>query len=227
MQSPLRPLDDRPRFAIGIMARAPVPGETKTRLIPMLGAEGAASLQRALTLQALYTATIAAPQAVTLFTAGDAQHPFWSESTDRHAVSIVEQHGEHLGARMLHALQTLLQTHEAAALIGTDCPALRPQHLTELCDRLRHARMTFIPAEDGGYVAVAGRELSAAAFGALDWGTSAVMQQTRAALTGIGWRHGRDWTELAPLWDIDLPDDLQRAIDNGLIENAHLKAYRT
>jgi uncharacterized protein len=204
-------------FALGVMARAPVPGETKTRLIPLLGAEGAASLQRELTLQALRTATLAAPQAVTLFTAGDPRHPFWSECRQRHGVPVVEQQGEHLGARMLHALQALLRTHDVAVLIGTDCPALRPQHLTELCERLQHARIGFIPAEDGGYVAVAAREPTPSAFGALDWGTSAVMQQTLAALTAIGWQRDRDWTGLAPLWDVDRPEDLQRAIDQGLI----------
>ena len=59
---------------------------------------------------------------------------------------------------MLHALQTLLQAHETAALIGTDCLALQAQHLIDLCDGARTARMAFIPAEDGGYVAVAARE---------------------------------------------------------------------
>jgi uncharacterized protein len=206
------------RFALGVMARAPVACETKTRLIPLLGAEGAASLQRELTLQALRTATAAAPQAVTLFTAGDPQHPFWAECRQRHDIPIVEQRGEHLGARMLHALQTLLQTHDGAALIGTDCPALRPPHLTGLRDRLQRVRMAFIPAEDGGYVAVAARRLAPSAFGALDWGTAAVMTQTRAALSEAGWHRDQHWTELAPLWDIDRPDDLQRAIERGLIK---------
>jgi uncharacterized protein len=203
------------RFALGVMARAPVAGETKTRLIPMLGAEGAASLQRELTLQALRTATAAAPQAVTLFTAGDARHPFWSECAERFGVPSVEQQGGHLGARMLHALQTLLQTHDGAALIGADCPVLRRQNLVELRDRLQWARMAFIPAEDGGYVAVAARAIVPAAFDVLDWGSEAVMAQTRAALTDIGWQRDRDWAELAPLWDIDRPADFERARREG------------
>ena len=203
------------RFAIGIMARAPVAGETKTRLIPALGAEGAAQLQRKLTLQALQTAVQAARQAVVLFTAGDARHPFWAECTDRFGVRCIGQQGAHLGARMLHALQTLLQAHETAALIGTDCPALQPRHLIDLRDGVQTPRMAFIPAEDGGYVAVAAREPLASAFGPLDWGTSAVMAQTRAALRAGGWRAGHDWAELAPLWDLDRPVDLERARREG------------
>lgn len=207
------------RFALGVMARAPVAGETKTRLIPLLGADGAARLQRELTLQALRTATLAAPQAVTLFTAGDPQHPFWAECRQRHGVPVVGQRGEHLGARMLHALQTLLQTHDGAALMGTDCPALRPPHLVELRDRLQQSCMAFIPAEDGGYVAVAARSLVPSAFGALDWGTAAVMAQTRAALAAGGWHRDRDWAELAPLWDVDRPDDLERARREGWLRD--------
>jgi uncharacterized protein len=203
------------RFALGVMARAPVAGAAKTRLIPMLGAEGAAKLQRELTLQALHTATAVAPRAVTLFTAGDARHPFWSECAERFGVPVVEQQGGHLGARMLHALQILLQTQDAAALIGTDCPALGQAHLAELRDRLQQVQMAFIPAEDGGYVAVAARRLAPAAFGALDWGSEAVMAQTRAALSGIGWQRDRDWIELAPLCDLDRPADLDRARREG------------
>ncbi len=205
------------RFAIGIMARAPVPGETKTRLIPRIGADGAARLQRELTLRALQTATDAAPQAVTLFTAGETQHPFWDECAARFGMPLIEQGGAHLGVRMLHALHTLLQTCECAALIGTDCPALRPEHLIALRDGLDTACMAFIPAEDGGYVAVAARETVAAAFGALDWGTASVMAQTRDALSAAGWRQGRQWVELSALWDVDLPDDLLRAHREGLI----------
>ena len=112
---------------------------------------------------------------------------------------------------MQHALQTLLRTHKRAALIGTDCPVLEAHHLAELAAALdSSARMAFIPAEDGGYVAVAARELAVPAFGALDWGTAAVMQQTRAALAVAGWYAERDWSELPALWDIDRPEDLTR-----------------
>ncbi|MEQ1438546.1 TIGR04282 family arsenosugar biosynthesis glycosyltransferase [Fontimonas sp. SYSU GA230001] len=204
------------RFAVGVMARAPVPGQAKTRLIPALGAEGAARLQRRLTLHALQTATAAAPGAVTLFTAGDPDHPLWTACRRQLGVTIVAQHGDHLGERMLHALQTLLRTHERAALTGTDCPLLEARHLAGLMAALGRARMAFIPAEDGGYVAVAAREPVAAAFGPLAWGTPAVMQQTRAALAGAGWRAGCDWCELPELWDIDRPEDLTRAQRMGL-----------
>lgn len=204
-------------FAIGVMAKAPVPGQAKTRLIPALGAEGAASLQRALTTRALQTAQAAAPGAVTLFTAGDPDHPLWRQCHERFRVAVAAQCGAHLGERMRRALQALLCTHHRAALIGTDCPVLEAHHLVELQAALDVARMSFIPAEDGGYVAVAARELPADAFGEIEWGTAAVMQQTRAVLTGLAWRANRDWIELPVLWDIDRPEDLERAERDGVL----------
>jgi hypothetical protein len=204
-------------FAIGVMAKAPVPGQAKTRLIPALGAEGAASFQRELTLRALQTAQAAAPGAVTLFTAGDPNHPLWRQCHDQFGIAVVAQHGAHLGERMQQALQALLRTHDRAALIGTDCPVLEAHHLAELQAALDVARMSFIPAEDGGYVAIAARELPAEAFGEMEWGTAAVMQQTRAALTGNGWCANHDWIELPVLWDIDRPEDLKRAERDGVL----------
>ena len=38
------------------------------------------------------------------------------------------------------------------------------------------------------------------------WGTASVMQETRTRLARGNWR----WHELAPLWDVDRPEDLQR-----------------
>lgn len=204
-------------FAIGVMAKAPVPGQVKTRLIPALGADGAARLQHQLTLRALKTALAAAPGAVTLFTAGEANHPLWRQCHDQFGITLVAQHGAHLGERMQQALLALLRTHDRAALIGTDCPVLEAHHLGELQAALDVARMSFIPAEDGGYVAIAARELSAGAFGEMEWGTAAVMEQTRAALTVDGWRANHDWIELPVLWDIDRPEDLRRAERDGVL----------
>lgn len=198
-------------FAIGVMAKAPVPGQAKTRLIPALGADGAARLQRRLTLHTLLTAQTAAPGSVTLFTAGDPDHPFWAECREQFEIGVIPQQGGHLGERMQHALESLLRTHERAALVGTDCAVLEARHLSELCAALDRARMAFIPAEDGGYAAVAARELARDAFGPLDWGTARVMQQTRDALASTGWRASHDWNELPTLWDIDRPEDLARA----------------
>lgn len=197
-------------FAVGVMAKAPIPGFTKTRLIPTLGAEGAASLQAQLTLRSLDTAGRATPR-VHLFTAGDDHHPFWAQcppSIPRHP-----QVGADLGARMATAMQSLLATAPAALLIGTDAPVLRPMDLIEAASRLSSADVVLIPAEDGGYILIGLRQHCDALFSGIDWGSDQVMHQTRAALK----RGGLRWVEMPALWDVDTRADYQRACGLALI----------
>jgi rSAM/selenodomain-associated transferase 1 len=205
------------RLEIGVLARAPVAGACKTRLIRLLGAAGAARLQRHLIDHTLATACAAAPGAVTLFTTGDAPDAPWSAWQQRFGVRLVPQVGADLGERMRRALTGLLGRSEQALLIGTDCPLLDVHQLQAAARRLAWARMVFVPAEDGGYVLVGARQLNADAFGDIAWSTARVMQQTRDALRASGWRSGHDWAELPALWDIDRPADLQRAMRAGLI----------
>lgn len=207
----------RARLAIGVLARAPVAGACKTRLISLIGAPGAARLQQHLIERTLGTACAAAPGAVTLFTAGEAPDVPWSGWQQRFGVRLVPQVGADLGERMRRALAVLLGQAQRALLIGTDCPLLEARHLQAAARRLAWARMVFVPAEDGGYVLVGAREPNADVFGDIAWSTARVMQQTRDILRASGWRSGRDWAELPALWDIDRPADLRRAIRGGLI----------
>ena len=82
---------------IAIFARAPVPGAAKTRLIPLLGAEGAAKLHEKLVLHAIANARAADVGPVTLWCAPDSSHPFFAQT----GVALADQHGADLGARML------------------------------------------------------------------------------------------------------------------------------
>ena len=204
----------KPDTAIAVLARAPVSGAAKTRLAPRLGADGAADLQRRLTLRTLATATGAAVGPVSLFCAPDRSHPFFDECRQRFGIPLHEQCAGDVGARMLHACATLLREHGRVLLVGTDCPALTP-------DRIRHAAALLDdhdavvwPVEDGGYVLIALRQAKPELFEGVDWGTPQVMAQTRARLQRLGWR----WAEPAPLWDVDRPEDYDRLVDSGLLD---------
>ena len=75
--------------AIAIMAKAPIPGLTKTRLIPSIGAHAAAVLQERLTEHAVATALAAAHGPVTLWCAPDPSHPSFRDLATRHAVCLL------------------------------------------------------------------------------------------------------------------------------------------
>ncbi len=68
------------------------------------------------------------------------------------------------------------------------------------------------PAEDGGYVMVGVRRSTPALFDAVEWGSAAVLATTRRRLAALHWR----WHELATLWDLDRPQDLERARQAGI-----------
>jgi glycosyltransferase A (GT-A) superfamily protein (DUF2064 family) len=73
--------------------------------------------------------------------------------------------------------------------------------------------MVFTPAEDGGYVLVGAQQDYPQAFEGIDWGTEQVMAQTRKNLAAAH----ISWAEQPVLWDIDMPADVQRARQAGLI----------
>lgn len=208
----------RPACAIGVFAKAPIPGHAKTRLAPLLGAEGAARLQAQLIERSLATAGAALPGAVTLYTDGG-DDPTWADCIRRHGVPRFAQQGKDLGARMLRALNELLAQAETALLIGSDCPALDPATLQAAAAQLQDRRMVFVPAEDGGYVLVGARTPLPSAFVDMPWGSDAVMAQTRARLKSAGWRADKDYAELPALWDLDRPEDYRRARDAGLVQD--------
>jgi rSAM/selenodomain-associated transferase 1 len=195
--------------AIAVFAKVPQPGLTKTRLIPVLGAEGAAALQARLIECALATAHAVDGAEVCLWLAGD---------TSRYAVesqtSWAPQEGNDLGARMAHAFVVTLAHARACVLIGTDCPALEAVHLRRAFDELERSDVVVIPAEDGGYVLIGLKTPQPSLFEDIAWGGPTVMQATRARIDAAVLRAAY----LAPLPDLDTPADLARARAAGWLD---------
>ncbi len=178
-----------------VFARAPVPGEAKTRLAPRLGEWRAARLQARLTLHALRTARLA-DDVVELH--GTARHSFFSSLK----VPFRLQRGQDLGERMYHAFA---KAKQPAILIGTDCPMLTPADLRRATRWLRSGcDAVLAPAEDGGYALIALRRPRPEFFEGVEWGGSEVYAQTLRKLAGYRWR------ALRTVWDVDRPADLDR-----------------
>lgn len=190
-----------------IFAKAPRPGAVKTRLVPVLGAAGAAALHRQLIVRTLATARRAALGPLELHAAPDCADPFLRACAQRYRARLVAQVAGDLGARMAAALGQALATSRHAILIGTDCPVLTGRHLLAACDALaRGADAVFAPTEDGGYALIGLARHDARLFEEIAWGTDRVMNQTRARLSQLG----HHWRELPMLWDVDRPEDYRR-----------------
>ena len=191
---------------IAVMAKAPIPGLAKTRLIPALGAVGAARLQRHLTRMTIACALEAQLGAVTLWCTADSGHRFFRALKRTTDVSLRVQPDGDLGERMLSAFR-LHCAHGPVLLVGTDCPVLRPDHLHAAAQSLIDGSdAVFYPAEDGGYVLVGLRAPQPALFSNMAWSTNTVMSVTRVRAKSQG-LHAR---EFETLWDVDKPDQLSR-----------------
>lgn len=188
-----------------IMAKAPVAGYAKTRLIPALGAEGAAQLAARLLEHTLRQARAAGFDALTLACAPDTDHPAFRAADD---VTLVAQGEGDLGARMRHQFERAFdEGAERAIVIGTDAPALVADMLRRAAEALADSDAVFVPAVDGGYALIGLRRrrgVLPTLFDVMPWSTSAVMASTRERLAQAAW----PYTELPAVHDIDEAADL-------------------
>lgn len=185
----------RPRLVL--FARYPTPGRAKTRLIPALGAAGAADLHRRLTERTL--AVLRETRLpVELRTTGAPTAAFrrWLGEVD-----CVPQGGGHLGVRMRRAA-----ARAPAILVGADVPDLTADHLLAAAEALARTPVAIGPAEDGGYYLIGVRGPLPWLFAPMAWGTGTVRAMTLDRLA----KRGVAATLLEPLSDLDTPDDLRR-----------------
>ncbi|WP_291010997.1 TIGR04283 family arsenosugar biosynthesis glycosyltransferase [Hydrogenophaga sp.] len=191
--------------AVAVLAKAPVPGQAKTRLAPLLGHGGAARAQRGFILRTLATARRASTGPLTLHGAQGAVHRLFHLLRDRWGVACVPQADGDIGERMAAVMVEHFERSPRLPLliVGTDCPVLTPEHLQKAADALQTHDAVLIPAEDGGYVLIGLRVALPGVFQKVAWSTPRVMAQTRQRLIQAGAR----WQELPALWDVDDPQD--------------------
>ena len=196
------------RIGIAILAKAPVPGFAKTRLLPALSAATAARIHRELTLRTLRTACNAGLGKLSLWCAPDPQQRFFraiARSKDLGPrVALQRQVDGDLGQRMAAVFAGACGP---LLLVGTDCPAMTIDHLRQAAQVLEDGSdAVFIPAEDGGYALVGLRQSVPELFAGIEWGSDQVFAQTRERMK----QHGLRWRELETLWDVDRPEDVVR-----------------
>lgn len=205
-----------PAARILIFAKAPIPGQVKTRLMPLLSIEGAAQLHREMVNQTVQRVQAAALAPLQLWCAPDIKEPFFDNLKCTQRLELYAQHGTDLGARMLHSFTAALRSAEMAVVLGTDWPALDPDLVATALQRLRNGDDAVLgPAEDGGYVLLGLRRVDPFLFSEIAWSSARVSAQTRERLQKLQWR----WSELPVSWDLDRPADFERALHAGLVRD--------
>lgn len=197
-------------ISLHLLARAPVAGQVKTRLIPALGAQGACDVQQMLLMRALQ-----------LPVTGFSERFLWLDglptaqlqaSAEALGWTLVEQPAGDLGERMRLIATLGLAESDGVVLIGNDCPAIDSGFLQAACAALDDHSVVIGPAEDGGYVLLGLRKKEVNLFADMPWGTDQVLALTLQRLSQQGCK-----PELLPtLWDVDRPEDLGRLAALGI-----------
>jgi rSAM/selenodomain-associated transferase 1 len=194
------------RAAVAIMAKAPRPGEVKTRLCPPLTPGEAAALARAFVLDAIERLRgIAGADGVLAYAPAQERAAFAALAPD---MALLPQPEGDLGQRMHGVLADLLARAPAALVMGTDTPTL-PRAPVERAIRLledRAADVVLGPSEDGGYYLIGLRTPRPELFRGVAWSTPAVLAETRARARAVG----LEVALLPPWFDVDTPADLAR-----------------
>ena len=193
------------RVRIVIFAKAPVAGVVKTRLIPALGAQGAASLALRLLTHTVTEAIAAGAGPVELCVSPSPTAPVWHAFAWAGSVCWSDQGDGDLGTRMARAVQRVIRTGESIVLIGADCPELNRSRLRDAADSLQRYDATILPTTDGGYVLLGLKRFDPAIFTDIEWSTSTVAATTLSRLEHLGWTVQHN----PAVRDIDRPDDLK------------------
>ena len=172
-----------------VFAKAPQAGVAKTRLIPALGAEGAASLARRMLSHTLAQALAANAQAVELCMSPAPSDPAWHGVALPPAIERSDQGDGDLGARMDRAMARALAKRQGPVLLmGTDCPALSTAHIAEAGRQLEQHDAVLVPVADGGYVLIGLRAPSPGLFTDMAWSTPVVAAETLRRMASLGLR---------------------------------------
>jgi len=193
---------------IVVFAKAPIPGQVKTRLVPAYGKRHAAVLYRRMLVETLSKA--AGLASLELWCSPDSRHPFLRRCSRAFSARRESQQGRDLGSRMHRAFAHVLRRHQWAIIVGSDCVSLTRADLDVACATLARGSSAVLgPAADGGYVLLGLRSPNPSLFHGIPWGSDRVLEATRRRLTTAGYR----WKELPERWDADRPEDVRRWLE--------------
>lgn len=190
-----------PDTTVCLFAKPPRAGEAKTRLVPALGAEGAAALAGAF-LEDTWALLASLPWARPVLSSPVA----WPAALLPSPAPQVWLQGEgDLGTRLERILARALQQLPLALALGADSPGLPPGHLAQARAALADVDAVLGPSADGGfYLLGLRRALPPGALAGLPWSAPDTLLHTEARLRALGLS-----VALAPpYFDVDTPEDL-------------------
>lgn len=194
--------------ALAVMAKAPIAGLVKTRLIPPLDEKQATELYRALLIDQLeHLTALSIADLYVAFTPGEASRMIENLAPERYRC--FPQAGSDLGDRMQEVLLELRRRgHRNAILLGSDLPPVPLTVLHQAFNRLSEdgKRVVLGPSQDGGYYLVGMNQPIPEIFLGMSWSHQRVLAETIEKLRQLGIEFC-----LLPEWfDVDTAEDIAR-----------------
>ncbi|WP_455245649.1 TIGR04282 family arsenosugar biosynthesis glycosyltransferase [Petrachloros mirabilis] len=218
--TPFTSNSQRGESALVIFAKAPTPGQVKTRLCPPLTPDEAATLHGSFVLDTLERTKVATvrlklPVDRYLACAPSSALTFFKIMEERQGVNLIDQEGEDLGIRMHRAFETMFaRGYRQVLIVGTDVPSLPLDHYKQAVDLLEKYDVVFGPALDGGYYMIGLKKPVPELFKKISWSTDQVLAESCEKSKSLGLSVG-----LIPEWrDVDSIDDLQSLIEASAID---------
>jgi rSAM/selenodomain-associated transferase 1 len=184
--------------ALIVFLRLPVVGTVKTRIASTSNEEKALSIYRILLD---YTFRVVSEVSIPVFLFYEGGLPPLTERDQRYMYH--PQTEGTLATKMDHAFSIVLQTHQSAILIGSDCPTISASMIENSFQLLNKNDIVVGPATDGGFYLYGCKKHLPQLFEGIRWGTSSVLQQF---LTNIQ-EAGLSYHLLRALSDIDTLED--------------------
>jgi uncharacterized protein len=210
------------RCALGLMAKAPLAGAVKTRLVPPLTPEEAARLNisflrdMAANIDGLAKANRA--QGYVVYTPVGTESAF--EGIIPPDFKLLGQRGESLGDRLCHATEDLLgQGYDSSCLVNSDSPTLPRAVLDSAVESLLREgdRVVLGAADDGGYYLIGLKGVHHRLFDGIAWSTADVATRTMGRAAEIGLE-----VEMLPRWyDVDDAETLNRLCEELFVSSRH------
>ena len=196
-----------------VFGRYPTVGRVKTRLIPALGPAGAAALQKRFTEQTLVETRRSAARtgARVIFCHDGGTRQQIDRWLNLDGGSARPQATGDLGRRMFVAISEAFRCGaKRVVLMGTDIPGLCADILNQALARLERHDLVLGPSTDGGYWLI-GMSRPENLFDGIAWSLPTVLEKTVALAKQKAMRVSL----LAPLNDVDTPEDLARWPGSG------------
>lgn len=182
--------------ALVLFAKAPIPGQVKTRLCPPLTGDEAASLHGSFVLDALERSAQAAIRGVAkqaprfdrfVACSPSSEHVFFKIVEERNGVRLIDQIGDDLGARMEHVFAEMFRIgYQRTVIVGTDLPALPESVYEDAFGLLAQHDLVLGPSLDGGYYLIGLSRTAPELFRQIPWSTPDVLTFTQTKAHALG-----------------------------------------